>query len=37
MRLTLDVRPDLAAMMAVEIAAGERAVTAAVPRGRRPG
>ena len=30
MRLTLDIRPDLAAMMAAEIAAGERAVTAAV-------
>ena len=30
MRLTIDFRPDLAAMMAAEIAAGERAVTAAV-------
>ena len=30
MRLTLDIRPDLAALMAAEIAAGERAVTAAV-------
>ena len=27
MRLTLDIRPDLAALMAAEIAAGERAVT----------
>ncbi len=30
MRLKLDITPDLAAMMAAEIAAGERAVTAAV-------
>ena len=30
MRLTLDIRPDLAELMAAEIAAGERAVTAAV-------
>ena len=30
MRLTIDIRPDLAAMMAAEIAAGEQAVTAAV-------
>ena len=30
MKLTLDVRPDLASLMAEEIAAGERAVTAAV-------
>ena len=30
MRLTLDIRPDLAALMAAEITAGERAVTAAV-------
>ena len=30
MKLTLDIGPDLAAMMAAEIAAGERAVTAAV-------
>ena len=30
MKLTLDIRPDLASMMAAEIAAGERAVTAAV-------
>ena len=30
MRLTLDISPDLVAMMAAEIAAGERAVTAAV-------
>ena len=30
MKLTIDIRPDLAAMMAAEIAAGERAVTAAV-------
>jgi hypothetical protein len=30
MRLTLDVLPDLAALMAAEIAAGERAVTEAV-------
>ena len=30
MRLTLDIRPDLASLMAAEIAAGERAVTAAV-------
>ena len=30
MKLTLDIRPDLAAMMAAEIAAGERAVTAAM-------
>ena len=30
MKLTLDIRPDLAALMAAEIAAGERAVTAAV-------
>ena len=30
MRLTIDIRPDLAALMAAEIAAGERAVTAAV-------
>jgi hypothetical protein len=29
-RLTLDIRPDLAALMAAEVAAGERAVTAAV-------
>jgi hypothetical protein len=28
MRLTLDIRPDLVAMMAAEIAAGERAVSA---------
>ena len=30
MRLTLDIQPDLVAMMAAEIAAGERAVTAAM-------
>ena len=30
MKLTLDIGPDLAAMMAAEIAAGERAVTAAM-------
>jgi hypothetical protein len=30
MRLTLDIRPDLGRLMAAEIAAGERAVTAAV-------
>ena len=30
MRLKLDIEPDLVAMMAAEIAAGERAVTAAV-------
>ena len=30
MRLALDIQPDLVAMMAAEIAAGERAVTAAV-------
>jgi hypothetical protein len=30
MKLELDIRPDLAAMMAAEIAAGERAVTAAM-------
>ena len=30
MKLTLDIRPDLAALMAAEIAAGERAVTAAM-------
>jgi hypothetical protein len=30
MKLKLDITPDLAAMMAAEIAAGERAVTAAV-------
>jgi hypothetical protein len=30
MRLTLDIRPDLVAMMAAEIAAGERAVSAAM-------
>jgi hypothetical protein len=30
MRLTLDIRPDLKRLMAAEIAAGERAVTAAV-------
>ena len=30
MKLTLDVRPDLAALMSAEIAAGERAVTAAM-------
>jgi hypothetical protein len=30
MRLTIDIRPDLASLMAAEIAAGERAVTAAV-------
>ena len=30
MKLTIDIRPDLAALMAAEIAAGERAVTAAV-------
>ena len=30
MKLTLDVRPDLAALMAAEISAGERAVTAAI-------
>ena len=30
MKLTLDIRPDLVAMMAAEIAAGERAVTAAM-------
>jgi hypothetical protein len=30
MKLTLDVRPDIASLMAAEIAAGERAVTAAV-------
>ena len=30
MKLTLDIRPDLVAMMAAEIAAGERAVTATV-------
>ena len=29
-KLTLDIRPDLAALMAAEIATGERAVTAAV-------
>ena len=34
MKLTLDVRPDLVAMMAAEIAAGERAVSAAM---REPG
>ena len=30
MKLKLDIRPDLVAMMAMEIAAGERAVTAAM-------
>ena len=30
MRLKLDIQPDLVAMMAAEIAAGERAVTAAM-------
>ena len=30
MKLTLDIRPDLVSMMAAEIAAGERAVTAAM-------
>ena len=30
MKLTLEIRPDLAALMSAEIAAGERAVTAAV-------
>ena len=30
MRLKLDIRPDLVAMMRAEIAAGERAVTAAM-------
>ena len=30
MRMTIDIRPDFAALMAAEIAAGERAVTAAV-------
>ena len=30
MKLTLDIRPDLVAMMAAEIVAGERAVTAAM-------
>ena len=30
MKLTLDVRPDLAALMSAEIAASQRAVTAAV-------
>jgi hypothetical protein len=30
MKLKLDITPDLAAMMAAEIAAGERAVSAAV-------
>jgi Family of unknown function (DUF6441) len=30
MKLTLDIRPDIVAMMAAEIAAGERAVTAAM-------
>ncbi|HXF89419.1 MAG TPA: DUF6441 family protein [Xanthobacteraceae bacterium] len=30
MKLKLDIAPDIAAMMAAEIAAGERAVTAAV-------
>ena len=30
MKLMLDIRPDLAALMSAEIAAGERAVTAAV-------
>ena len=30
MRLKLDIDPDLVAMMAAEIVAGERAVTAAV-------
>ena len=30
MKLTLDIRPDLGALMAAEIATGERAVTAAV-------
>ena len=30
MRITIDIRPDLATMMAEEVAAGERAVTAAV-------
>lgn len=30
MKLTLDVRPDIASLMAAEVAAGERAVTAAV-------
>jgi hypothetical protein len=29
-KLTLDIRPDLVAIMAAEIAAGERAVTAAM-------
>ena len=30
MRLKLDIRPDLVAMMAAEVAAGERAVSAAM-------
>jgi len=30
MKLTLDIRPDLVAMMAAEVAAGERAVSAAM-------
>ena len=30
MKLKLDIRPDLVAMMAAEIAAGERAVSAAM-------
>jgi hypothetical protein len=30
MKLTLDIRPDLASLMAAEIAAGERAVSAAI-------
>ena len=30
MKLTLDIRPDLVAMMKTEVAAGERAVSAAM-------
>ena len=30
MRLKLDIRPDLVALMAAEVAAGEQAVTAAM-------
>ena len=30
MKLTLDINPDIVAMMVAEVAAGERAVTAAM-------
>ena len=34
MRLKLDIDPDVVAMMAAEVAAGERAVTAAMREAR---